>query len=294
MDPGSIVAARSQREGVPAAGPRGAGGEGSLIAHRAGSPSRASSPAGFACASASSSRLHAKYAEPNGRPRCGTAPHPADNGRFCTIRTCPRQLKFPAHFATSTLSSPRLYRRKSAKPLIHTQIFIARSGAAFLKDRAILLRSLALRRVEAALMSIFSETPGAPCWSACWPVSQVRDVPIHLAEKMANATMRSRPAPIIYVAAVFFGLAFRAILAFRCNLPEIMPPPCSSQTPRRRISPGPAASHANHLAISRVDRPRYTGPRACPNKGLRDAPQTTAPARAHGTRRLFTPGRPPP
>ena len=48
-----------------------------------------------------------------------------------------------------------------------------------------------------------------------WPVSRVRGVPIYLAEKMADATMRSRLVPLIYVAAVFFGLPFLVIIAFR-------------------------------------------------------------------------------
>jgi len=48
-----------------------------------------------------------------------------------------------------------------------------------------------------------------------WPVSRVRGLPVCLAEKMADATMRSRLVPLIYVAAVFFGLPFLAILAFR-------------------------------------------------------------------------------
>ena len=48
-----------------------------------------------------------------------------------------------------------------------------------------------------------------------WPVSRVRGLPICLAEHMADATMRSRLVPLIYVAAVFFGLPFLAILAFR-------------------------------------------------------------------------------
>ena len=47
------------------------------------------------------------------------------------------------------------------------------------------------------------------------PVSRVRDLPFHLAEKMADATMRSHLVPLIYVAVVFFGLPFLAILAFR-------------------------------------------------------------------------------
>ena len=48
-----------------------------------------------------------------------------------------------------------------------------------------------------------------------WPVARVRELPIYLAEKMADATMRSRLVPLIYVAVVFFGLPFLAILALR-------------------------------------------------------------------------------
>ncbi len=48
-----------------------------------------------------------------------------------------------------------------------------------------------------------------------WPISRVRGLPIYLAEKMADATMRSRLVPLIYVAVAFFGLPFLAILAFR-------------------------------------------------------------------------------
>ena len=48
-----------------------------------------------------------------------------------------------------------------------------------------------------------------------WPVSRVWDLPIYLAEKMADATMHSRLVPLIYVSVVFFGLPFLAILAFR-------------------------------------------------------------------------------
>ena len=48
-----------------------------------------------------------------------------------------------------------------------------------------------------------------------WPISRVRHMPIYLAGKMADATMRSRLVPLIYVAAVFFGLPFLTILAFR-------------------------------------------------------------------------------
>ena len=48
-----------------------------------------------------------------------------------------------------------------------------------------------------------------------WPVSRVRGPPIYLAEHMAYATMRSRLVPLIYVAVVFFGLPFLAILGFR-------------------------------------------------------------------------------
>ena len=48
-----------------------------------------------------------------------------------------------------------------------------------------------------------------------WPVSRVRGLPIYLAEKMADATTRSRLVPLIYVAVVFFGLPFLVILAFR-------------------------------------------------------------------------------
>ena len=48
-----------------------------------------------------------------------------------------------------------------------------------------------------------------------WPVSRVRGLPIYLAEKMADATTRSRLVPLIYLAVVFFGLPFLVILAFR-------------------------------------------------------------------------------
>ncbi len=48
-----------------------------------------------------------------------------------------------------------------------------------------------------------------------WPVSRVRGLPIYLAEKMADATMRSRLVPLIYLTVMFFGLPFLAILAFR-------------------------------------------------------------------------------
>ena len=48
-----------------------------------------------------------------------------------------------------------------------------------------------------------------------WPVSRVRGLPIYLAEKMADATRRSRLVPLIYMAVVFFGLPFLVILAFR-------------------------------------------------------------------------------